>query len=120
MLHWAPAATLEPQLLVWLKSPLGGATETVNAAVPELIKTMLVVPLGVLSTWLPNVMGEVGTLTWGAGGITVPDSINVRGLFSAVEVTLSVPATAPAASDVEGANTTLRPQFEPSARAFVD
>ena len=44
IVQWAPAATLEPQLLVWVKSPaLEPVTEipvTLNAPLPVLVRVM--------------------------------------------------------------------------------
>ena len=41
MVQEAPAATLEPQLLVWAKSPLVLMPETVRLALPVLVRVTL-------------------------------------------------------------------------------
>lgn len=120
IVHCAPTATLDPQLFIWPKSPVGPVTETVSGAVPELVKTTLLAPLAVLSGRLSNESEVVDTVIPGMVAATVPDSLNVRGLFSAVEVTLSDPLTVVPASAADGANTRLIVQFVPSASAVVD
>jgi hypothetical protein len=41
MVQEAPAATLEPQVLVWEKSPLALIPETVSVALPVLVRITL-------------------------------------------------------------------------------
>ena len=58
MVQVAPAATLVPQLFVWLKSPgLPPVSETetpVSAAVPVLVRTVLVDALATPTPWFPK------------------------------------------------------------------
>jgi hypothetical protein len=112
MLHRPPAA-IEEQLFVWLKSPVALTPETVKGAEPELVKTTLFVLLEVLSNWLPNEIGVVERLRTGVACSPVPDREKVRGLFSALELTVKVPFLTPVAL---GVKTMLRVHVSWSAR----
>ena len=59
MLQEAPAATLEPQVLVWEKSPLTAMLVMVRAEVPVLVRVTLCGLLLVPTAWEANVK-EVG------------------------------------------------------------
>jgi hypothetical protein len=115
MVHLAPAATLVPQVLVWLKLPLFVPVivtlVTLSAAVPVLVKVTACAALLVPNNWLPNVSDVGERLTTGA--VPVPVRATVWGLappLSAIETeALRLPVAV-------GLNVTLMVQLADAAR----
>ena len=64
----APGARLEPQLLVWEKSPLAVMLEIVRAAPPLLAKTIAWGELAVPRVWLPKSYDNGEKATSGTAG----------------------------------------------------
>ncbi len=54
MVQEAPAATLEPQVLVWEKSPLAAMLEIVRATWPLFVRAIVSGELVVPTSWLPK------------------------------------------------------------------
>jgi hypothetical protein len=75
----APAATLDPQVLVWAKSPTLAPVmvtlETVKAAFPVLLRVTDFAALVALKVWLPKLRLEGETLIPAAA--PVPDRLTV-------------------------------------------
>jgi hypothetical protein len=101
------------QLFFSLKSPVAVTPDTMRGAVPEFVKTTLFVPLAVFKSWFSNEIGAVGRVGTGASATPVPDNEKVKGLFSAPEVTVSVPVLVPGAV---GEKTMFKVHDDPSAR----
>jgi hypothetical protein len=103
MAQIAPAATLDPQVLVWAKSPLLAPVIVmllmVSAAVPVLVRVSVSAALFVPTVWLPKAIELLERLT--AGVVPVPVSATVCGLFDALSVMVTVPETDPVAVGVK-------------------
>jgi hypothetical protein len=110
----APAATLDPQLLVWAKSlaltPETATLVTPKAALPVLLTVIAWAALVTPMDWLPKVRLDGETLATAA--VPVPQRLTVWGLPLALSVTLSEAARLPLA---EGAKMTLSVQLAPAA-----
>jgi len=70
MMHELFAATLPPQLFVWLKSPLVPMLLMARVPLPELLSVTGWAALVVPVPWVPNVRLVGATLAMG-GGLTV-------------------------------------------------
>ena len=66
--HEAPSARLEPQLLVWEKSPLAVMLEIVRTAPPLLVKSIAWGELAVPRAWLPKLYDDGEMATSGIAG----------------------------------------------------
>ena len=64
----APAARLEPQVLVWEKSSLSVMLEIVRAALPSFLSVIVSAELVVPTTWLPKSYEDSERATKGIGG----------------------------------------------------
>jgi hypothetical protein len=64
----APAATLEPQVLIWEKSPLAVMLEIVRAALPLFVSAIVAGELVVPTTWLPKLYDDGERATKGILG----------------------------------------------------
>jgi len=110
----APAATLNPQVLVWAKL-LALVPDTVmlvmlKSAVPVFVSVTVCAALLVPTVSFPKATLEGETLT--ADAVPVPERVTVWGLFEALSVTVTVAARDPVA---DGLKTTLIAQFAPAA-----
>jgi hypothetical protein len=107
-----PAATLVPQVLVWLKSaafvPVNAILVMDTAAVPMLESVIVRAELAVLIFWLPNASVEGLSVT----GTPVPVRAAVWGEPAALSVTVTDAERAPAAC---GVNLTEIVQLPPPA-----
>jgi hypothetical protein len=85
IVHLAPAATLDPQLLVWAKSlalvPESAMLVTPKVALPELVRVIVCAPLAAPTAWLMKVRLEGETPATEA--VPVPESATVCGLLTA-------------------------------------
>jgi hypothetical protein len=74
----APVATLDPQLLAREKSPASPPERTtlvtLRAAVPVLVRVIVLAALVVATVWLPNVIPVGERVTVGPFAIAVPDN----------------------------------------------
>jgi hypothetical protein len=108
----APAATLVPQMFVWLKScalkPVTVMLLIVNAVVPTFAKVMTCAPLGAPTSWLPKVRLE--GVNWTRVPVPVRDT--VCGAPGALSLTERLAVRDPFAV---GANVTLIVQLAPAA-----
>ena len=66
IVQFAPAATLDPHVLVSAKSPEAAIWVIESAALPELVKVTTCAALGVPTSWLLNVKLDGDKLTAGA------------------------------------------------------
>ena len=110
----APELTVEPQVLVWAKSPLAAMLVMLSEALPLLVSVTDCAALVVPITWLEKVNMETDRLTTGA--IPVPLSATVWVLPATpllLSVTVSAPLLFPSAI---GVNVTLIVQDPPAAR----
>src|SRR5208337_3257708 len=106
----APAATLEPQVLVWEKSPLTVMRVMLRVAFPVLLRVTLLALL-LVPTFCDGKVKEVGErLTAGAVPVPVRLTVCVAGL--ALSVMVTAPVRVPAAV---GLKVTLRVQLAPAA-----
>ena len=64
----APGARLEPQLLVWEKSPLAVMLEIVRATAPLLVRSIAWGELAELGAWLPKSYDDGERATSGIAG----------------------------------------------------
>jgi hypothetical protein len=62
----ALAARLEPQVLVWEKSPLAAMLEIVSAALPLFVSVIVSAELVVPTSWLPKLYDVGDRFTTGA------------------------------------------------------
>jgi hypothetical protein len=93
-------ATDEPQVLVWLKSPLAAIVVIVSVADPEFVSVTVWAALVVVSGWLPKLRLVGEKLTAGAV-VPVPVSETVCGLPVALSVIETAPVRDPAAVGVK-------------------
>src|SRR5579863_5638864 len=107
----APAATLLPQVFVWLKSPLAAMLAIESAAVPVLVSVTTCAALDVPTFWLPK-LRLVGLKLIPGVAVPVPVSPTVCGLPVALSVTVMAPERVPAAV---GLKTTEIAQLAPEA-----
>ena len=109
----APAARLEPQLLLCAKSPLAATAEILRAAFPEFVSVIAWLALVVPCAWLANVklVGERAA----DGAVTTPVPVRpaVCGLPVALSETETVAERAPLAL---GVKETVMEQLLPAAR----
>jgi hypothetical protein len=114
MTQLPPAATLDPQLLVWAKSlalvPERARLVTLKAAVPELLSVIVCAALVAPTVW-PAKVRLVGERV-ATGAAPVPARLTLWGLPVALSATLSVAVSAPLA---EGVKVTLIVQAAPAA-----
>jgi len=103
ILHAAPAATLDPQLLVCEKSlgfaPARARLLMLKASLPVLVRVAVRVPLVVLTGWLPNerLLGERLTVAT----TPVPERGRDWGLPAALSVNVSAAASDPLTAGVK-------------------
>jgi hypothetical protein len=124
ILQFAPAATLDPQLLVWLKSlallPLTAMLDMSKAAPPELVRVMDCAVLAVWKAWLPKVRAADEKLTSGLLvrlGVAellapIPERLMAWGLPETLSNMSRLPLRVPFAV---GAKITPMAQFLPTA-----
>jgi hypothetical protein len=93
MEQFAPAATDEPQLLVWAKSPAAVIEVIASAELPEFVRVTFCAVLTVPTCWLPKVTLLAERLTSGAK--PVPLSETLCGLFAALSVMEIIPVRVP-------------------------
>jgi hypothetical protein len=108
IVQFAPAATLDPQLLVSPKSPEAAIDVTESAAVPELVSVTVCAALVVLTVWEAKVrlVGETAAV----GPDPVPVRVTTCGLPGPSSAMLSVPVRVPPCA---GLNLTLMAQALP-------
>src|SRR5512140_3455117 len=107
----APAVTLVPQLLVWLKSPVVAMPLMVSGALPVLVNVTLCAELETPTNWpaKPRLTGKrVAT-----GALPTPDNATVGTAVLLLLVSMSVPLREP---DTEGTKLTFRIQLAAGAR----
>ena len=68
IVHDELAARLEPQVLVWEKSPLGVMLEIARAAPPVLVRSIASGELAVPTAWLPKLYDDGEMATTGVAG----------------------------------------------------
>jgi hypothetical protein len=117
ILQLAPAATLDPHVLVCAKSlafvPVTAMLVMVRVALPLLVRVTAWAVLVVPTAWLENARLPVDRVTAGAGELVpVPDKPTACGLPLALSVTLSEALRLPVA---EGVKVTLIVQLAPAA-----
>jgi hypothetical protein len=114
IVQMAPAATLDPQLLVWAKSlalvPETAMLVTLKAALPELVRVIVWAVLVAPTDWFPKarLVGE----TLATRAVPVPERLTFWGLPVALSVMVSEAARLPLA---EGLKVTLIVQVAPAA-----
>jgi hypothetical protein len=110
----APAATLDPQLLVSAKSPAlapdTATLVTLNAAFPELLSVIVCPALAAPTVWLANVRLVGERLT--ADVIPVPATLTLWGLWETLSVTVTCAVRVP---DAVGWKVTVIVQLAPAA-----
>jgi hypothetical protein len=107
----ALAATLEPQVLVWEKSPLAVMLVMLRVALPVLLSVTLCALLLVPTACAGKVNEARERLTCGA--LPVPVSAMAIGSLSVLAFMVTAPVRVPTAS---GVKVTLRVQLAPAAR----
>lgn len=116
ILQLEPALKLEPQLLVWAKSPVAAMPEILRAPVPPFDNVTTCAELVVLTAWLPKVKLLCDRLAAGTP-TPVPDSATeCQGWLKISELVpsmVNVPLREPVAV---GVNVTLMVQLAPTAK----
>src|ERR1035437_1913999 len=110
MVQLAPAATEEPQVLVWEKSPVAAIWVTVNAAFPLLVSVTCWAALLLPTGWLEKL--KLAGLNATLGAVACPLRPTDCGEPVALSVTLSLP---PRVSAAVGANVPAIVQLAPMA-----
>lgn len=111
ILQLAPAATLAPQLLIWVKSPVTVTLATVSAEVPVFVRIRFFCLLDVKTTVVGNVR-LVGEKLIPGPPVPVPLRATVCGLLGAVSAKVRVAVRAPM---LTGEKLTLTTQLVPEA-----
>ena len=103
IVQMAPAATLDPQLLVWAKSlalvPETAMLVTLKAALPELVRVIVWAVLVAPTDWFPKarLVGE----TLATRAVPVPERLTFWGLPVALSVMFNVLVRVPGAEGLK-------------------
>lgn len=120
IVHWAPAATLDPQLLLSAKAlglvPVSAMLAMLRAALPLLLKVKLWAALVVPTAWVPNARLLADRVAEGCGSTPVPDNEMPRRARSLLAISIW-PVTLPMAV---GAKVTYRVVVESTAKVASD
>ncbi len=108
----ARGATLEPQLCVWLKSPLAVMLVMLSVVLPKLVSVTDFPGLVVPTSWAAKVTPVGDKVAFGPETTPVPLREAICGLPAALSETLSAALRNP---DVVGLNVTLIVQLAPAA-----
>ena len=92
--HEAPAATEDPQLFDWAKSPAVWMAVTASGPGSALVRVTVLDGLGTPTAWLPKLRLVEDNVT---GAMPLPVKPTVVGLFAALWLTLKSPEDAPMA-----------------------